>query len=414
MEPLKPRDAVRVESLSKMYKLYKKPADMFVELLSGRRKYTEFWALKDINFAILRGEILGIIGRNGAGKSTLLKILAGTLDKTSGRVEINGRISAILELGSGFHPEYTGRENIYMGGMCLGMSREEIGRKVDGIIAFSELGAFIDQPFKTYSTGMQGRLTFATAVSVEPDIFIIDEALAVGDVLFQEKCFRKIREIAASGATVIFVTHSYWLIYEFCTRALLLHEGTILSNDTPRRVGYVYEKLLSEIRGGNAVTLDVGSEGGNESRPDGEIIEMSILNQEGIPVKNLIDGESYEIKMITRFNTRFESLSVGIIIQKLTGQLLYTTNTFYQKERISAEEGDVLETRFAFICRLGPGQYLLAGGLARMKGEMDYEVVHQKREAYDFVVLNNPTFGGDINLQAKVMPLKRFRNDKET
>jgi lipopolysaccharide transport system ATP-binding protein len=411
MNPLATDVVVRVEALSKMYKLYKKPGDLIVEFLTGRPRFREFWALRDIGFEIRRGEILGIIGRNGAGKSTLLKILAGTLDKTSGRVDINGRVSAILELGSGFHPQYTGRENIYMGGLCLGLSREDVARKIDGIIAFSELGSFIDQPFKTYSTGMQARLTFATALSVEPDIFLIDEALAVGDVLFQEKCFRKIRDIAAAGTTVVFVTHNYWLIFELCTQALLLHEGRIACIDAPRLVGYAYEKLLAEMRSGSPVILDVGSEERAGRRPEGEILDMEILSREGHRVRTLIDGESYEIRAVCRFHQPFESASLGIIIQKLSGQLVYNTNTFYQKQQISADAGDVLEIRFGFTCRLGAGPYLLAAGLSRMKGEMDYEVVHQKREAYDFTVLNNPIFGGVINLQARVVSVKKIPPD---
>lgn len=233
--------AIRVNNVSKLYKIYPRSSALLREVIMGTPTHSQHWALRNVSFDVPRGHVVGIVGPNGSGKSTLLKIVAGLLDATEGAVEVRGKISSILELGTGFHPDYTGRENIITGGMCLGMSRAEIEEKSEWIINFTELGSVIDQPFRTYSSGMQARLTFSTAISIDPDILIVDEALAAGDSYFVAKSFKRIREICSSGATVLFVSHGTNQVAQLCQSAVWLDQGIVREVGSARDVAKHYD-----------------------------------------------------------------------------------------------------------------------------------------------------------------------------
>ena len=240
--------AIGVNNLGKKFKLYASPMGRFLEYLTlGKTaRHTDFWALQDITFEIPAGTTLGILGQNGSGKSTLLSILAGVLQSSAGSFAINGKVSAILELGSGFHPEFSGRDNVYMYGSIMGLSKQEIDERFDTIVRFSELGDFIDQPLRTYSTGMTVRLAFSVAVNVDADILIVDEALAVGDAIFQHRCFRKIREMQESGKTILYVGHDTEAVRNLCTQALLLDGGRVIERGDPNYVVNKYYALITE------------------------------------------------------------------------------------------------------------------------------------------------------------------------
>lgn len=314
---------VSVHNLNKSYKTYQNNKELLKELVLRKKYYSEKPVLQDVSFNVYKGDVVGIIGANGAGKSTLLKILSGTLDYSSGTVEINGKISAILELGTGFHPEYSGRENIIMGGMCLGMSKSEMERKTESIIEFSELRDVIDQPFKTYSSGMQARLTFSTAVSVEPDVFIVDEALAAGDAFFVSKCLRKMKEICESGATVFFVSHSIDMIKRLCNKALYLEKGKVIEFGGAEKVCTHYE--LDTIRRGSELSKI-------QKTKDGYKASNSLIEINDIRLFDANDVEKYsfyqydDIFVHVNLNTTKEYVSPAVFIKFMRNDGILVTS----------------------------------------------------------------------------------------
>lgn len=297
-------NAISVRQLGKKFKLFTSPGGRFLEYMSAGRitRHTDFWALQDITFEIPSGTTLGILGQNGSGKSTLLSILAGVLEPSAGSFEINGKVSAILELGSGFHPEFSGRDNIYMYGSIMGLSKQEVDDRFDEIVRFSELGDFINQPLRTYSSGMSVRLAFSVAVNVDADILIVDEALAVGDAVFQHRCFRKIRELQEAGKTILYVGHDTEAVRNICTQALLLDGGRIIERGDPNTVVNKYFALITEReRTYNEGQLiehgDVPTEG-YETVYDfiQHFSEAKIVSVKGIPIR----VQTEEIKSVPR------------------------------------------------------------------------------------------------------------------
>ncbi|MCF8122407.1 MAG: ABC transporter ATP-binding protein [Desulfarculaceae bacterium] len=388
--------AIKAKSLSKTYKIYPSPMGAFWETVTGRQSHLDKHALSNVDLELARGEIIGILGRNGAGKSTLLKLISGVVERTSGELEVNGRLTAILELGTGFHPEYTGRDNVIMGGMCLGMSRKEVMGKMDAIIAFSELGPYIDHPFKTYSTGMQARLTFSTAISVDPDIMLIDEALAVGDARFQMKCFKRIKELRDNKTTILLVTHDTNTVTMFCDQAIILEDGEIYRQGSPRGICNLYHKLLfgeAKKPGGKAAppagSADETVDGAACEAPSsaaplqsddhgqagqgfvrygsavGSVLDWGVVDASGNPRKVYDTGEYCRFHLSFQSSQDVEDLSFGVSIKDRRGTVLWgLTNLSQRMGVIGARRGELLQVTVDCNLWLSEGEYFVTLGSA--------------------------------------------------
>lgn len=362
--------AIKAENLSKLYKVYSRPVDILHEFVTGRKKHAEFWALRNISFELHKGEMIAFVGRNGAGKSTLLKIIAGTLDHSGGDFQVNGRVASILELGTGFNPEYTGRENVKLGGLCLGLSKQEIAEKMDWIIEFSELGDFIDRPFKVYSSGMQARLTFATASCIEPEVLIVDEALSVGDIKFQVKCFDRLREYRERGGTILLVSHDLNTINTFCDRAYFLERGEVVLEGEPREVTKAYyNALFSQGNGVAAAEKEWGSsEAANcESNREGDGASL-VRGDSGdglirfAPAPSLEDINRARREEIDLGNSKARIVCYGLYSE--SGEFVTGTEpqqSYYLHVRLAAFER-IRNYRVAFLIRDGNGASLFGTG----------------------------------------------------
>lgn len=352
---------IHAEALSKTFKLYRSPADRLKEILTGRTYGRKFHALKGVSFTVQAGETLGIIGQNGAGKSTLLKILTGVLLPDAGTVHIAGKITGLLELGTGFNPDFTGLQNIHLNGALLGMSRGEIAAKLDRIVAFSELQDFIYQPLKTYSSGMVMRLAFAISIHADPKAFVVDEALSVGDAYFQQKCMARIRQFKEAGGAIVFVSHDLNSVKVLCDKALLLDEGAIVSEGDPDTVVDSYNFLLArkseQCQKSLQEDFQQGMAYGNSKV---EIVKVELLNDRGIETGVFASGEGCTIAVTLHAKEDIEDLTVGILIRDKYGQDIFGTNTYHMKTPLRLQNDENCRVRYRIDeFNLGPGKYTL-------------------------------------------------------
>jgi ABC-type polysaccharide/polyol phosphate transport system ATPase subunit len=391
---------VLVQNVSKLYRLYRRPADRLRELLPrSRARHTDFWALRDIGFEVEKGETLGLVGPNGCGKSTLLQIVCGILQPTSGRVVTRGRIAALLELGAGFNPEFSGRENVYLNGEIMGLSRAEIDKAMPSIESFAEIGEFIGRPVKEYSSGMYVRLAFSTAIHVDPEILIVDEALAVGDAVFANRCVRKFQELRERKITVLFVSHDLGLVKQLSDRAILLLNGRIAAQGAPndvinRYIGLVLAKEESKSKKDDRIHASFRHGDGSS-----EILGVQILNARGEPATAVSGGEPITVRVRSRFHQATSDPMVGILIRTRIGMDVYGTNTRLERVRLGDfQPGDELEVDFAVECWLTPQQYTLTVATQNADGTSHDWL----DDAVAFDVVDTRAAAGVANLRAQV------------
>lgn len=415
--------AIAVDHVSKMYKLYDKPMDRLKESLglSKQKKYKEHYALNDVSFEVHQGETVGIIGTNGSGKSTILKIITGVLNPTAGNLRVNGRISALLELGAGFNGEYSGIENVYLNGTMIGFSREEIDKKMDDILNFADIGEFVHQPVKTYSSGMFVRLAFAIAINIEPEILIVDEALSVGDVFFQAKCYRKFEEFKEMGKTILFVSHDLSSIGKYCDRVVLLNRGQKLAEGGAKEMVNLYRKVLvnqlddeeAENSGDNESIqeetdslqkekLNLNPELLEYGSKLAEIVDFGIYDHTGL-ITNAVDkGQKFSVKMKVKFNENISEPIFAFTIKDLKGTELTGTNTMYENSPVTPKKsGDIQEITFTQMMSLEAGEYMLCLGCTGYR-DGEFTVFHRLYDVCNLTVITDKKAVGYFDMFSKV------------
>lgn len=417
--------AIDVNQISKIYKLYDKHSDRLKEalgLISKKRKrdvehpiYKEHYALNQVDFKIYQGECVGIIGTNGSGKSTILKIITGVLNPSSGSLQVNGRISALLELGAGFNMEYTGLENIYLNGTMIGFSKEEINAKLQDILDFADIGAFVHQPVKTYSSGMFVRLAFAVAINIEPEILIVDEALSVGDVFFQSKCYKKFEEFKKMGKTILFVSHDLSSISKYCDRVILLNQGKKIEEGTPKKIIDVYKQVLVgqyKMQEGDAsVAVEITkSEKKNDEETStleygnkqGAITDFYITDEAGNRTNALIKGDLCHIHLHVEFYEDLPAPVFAFSFKDAKGTEITGTNTMFEKAFLeSVTKGTKKRVTFTQKVFLQGGEYLLSFGLTGFEGS-DFKVYHRLYDALNVTVISDKNTVGFYDCDSKI------------
>ncbi len=419
---------IELHNITKTFKLYEKHTDRVKEAFNPFKKkyHTSFNALSNVSLHIKKGATVGIIGKNGSGKSTLLQIICGILTPTAGDLQVTGRISALLELGAGFNPEFTGRENVYLNASILGLKKAEIDSCFNKIADFADIGMFIDQPVKSYSSGMYVRLAFAVAINVNPDILIVDEALSVGDTLFQVKCFEKFREFQKNGVTILFVTHSMDLITRYCDLAFLLDSGGLHSVGKPLEIVDNYNRLLVDCSKLSATSLNQKVTDTPVNLPKGKnklewegifklnphekkygngraaIIEAGIFNATGEAVQKLLTGDVYTFKMKVEFFDKITNPIFAYTIKDIKGFDISGTNTkFHEIKTGTFRRGDCVEIGFTHSMIISSGSYLLSFGCAGIESG-EYVIYERRFDYMTFEVIANRANVGFVDLKSTI------------
>ena len=419
--------AIEVAGVQKIYKLYDHRRDRLKETLgfSKKKLHRDHYALKGLDFTVKNGECVGIIGTNGSGKSTILKIITGVLTPSAGTVTVNGRISALLELGAGFNPEYNGIENIYLNGTMIGFTEEEIKERIQDILDFADIGEYVYQPVKTYSSGMFVRLAFAVAINIDPEILIVDEALSVGDVFFQAKCYHKFEEFKKQGKTILFVSHDLGSISKYCDRVILLNQGAKLGEGTPKEMIDIYKQVLvgqyqiPDTEEGNllrdkdieSAAAKVGDRKSGDINDDtleygsrkATIYESYVTDEHGMKTTAIVKGRQYTVHMKVRFNETVQAPIFAYTVKNIKGIEITGTNTMVEKAFLEpVHEGEAKEITFTQRMTLQGGEYLISFGVTGFEGE-NFTVYHRLYDAVNVTVVSDKDTVGYYDSESKVV-----------